>query len=224
MTIVDVTASQATGRAPGSAPYRSRDPEPLARAVVVWVWILTAASLLAGLASAALALGVVRGDTGDLVLLATSLPEFVLTLVAGFLSLKWCYRVQMNAHTLSSGLSNTPPWAVGWFFVPIALLFKPFQAVKEAWQSALAPEAWRSGRPPAVLGWWWALWIISGIVGNLAFRLGFDADLAREIGDGVHWINVAGAALGIPANVLFIGLVRGLSADQASALRNSTFG
>jgi len=44
----------------------------------------------------------------------------------------WQHRAQANAVVLSGGgLRFTPGWAVGWWFIPIANLWKPFQTVRE---------------------------------------------------------------------------------------------
>jgi hypothetical protein len=42
----------------------------------------------------------------------------------------WIYRANANAHALGGDLSVSPGWAVGWFFVPIACLFKPYLAMR----------------------------------------------------------------------------------------------
>ena len=80
-----------------------------------------------------------------------------------------------NAHALGArGMEFTPGWAVGWYFIPFLNLFKPYQAVQEMYQ-ALDPEAgsddWRLlGSVPGFVGWWWAAWIVSNILGGIIGR------------------------------------------------------
>jgi hypothetical protein len=142
--------------------------------------------------------------------------------VTGFFCLKWIYRVSLNAHSLVKGLTITPGWAIGWYFVPIALLFKPFQALKEAWQASANPLAWRSVDTPGVLRWWWGLWLLSSVLSNISLRLGLEAKSVDMlvVTDG---IDAAAAMVGIPLNLVFIQIVRRLSANQVGALSQRVF-
>jgi len=74
----------------------------------------------------------------------------------------WQHRAQTNAIELAGGgLRFTPGWAVGWWFIPIANLWKPFQAVRELWKASHGGVAWQSLRTWPVIGWWWAIWMVS---------------------------------------------------------------
>jgi len=76
------------------------------------------------------------------------------------LVLVWIHRANYNARALgATGLKMTPGWAVGWYFVPIAWFWKPYQAMKEIWQASIDPKHWwRQGGSP-LLSWWWGLWL-----------------------------------------------------------------
>jgi hypothetical protein len=77
----------------------------------------------------------------------------------------WIYRANANAHALGGDLSVTPGWAVGWFFVPIACLFKPYLAMKETWLASHFGGNWGNGEATDLLSWWWGLWILNGVLG-----------------------------------------------------------
>ena len=65
-------------------------------------------------------------------------------------------RVAKNVRALgATGLEFTPGWAVGWFFVPIAGFFKPFQAMREIWKASKNPLRWQEEATGSVVGWWW---------------------------------------------------------------------
>ena len=49
---------------------------------------------------------------------------------------------------------------MGWFFVPIMNLFRPYQVMNELHKTSNLVSA---GSP--VVGWWWGLWIVAGVVG-----------------------------------------------------------
>lgn len=84
----------------------------------------------------------------------------------------WIVRVARNVRALgATGLEFTPGWAVGWFFVPIAGFFKPFQAMREIWKASKNPLRWQEEATGSVVGWWWfgflSMCIVSWLAGNL---------------------------------------------------------
>lgn len=103
------------------------------------------------------------------------LPQIAVFLVTSLIALKWMYRASRNAQAFARGLVSTPPGAVYWYFVPVANLWKPFQAMSETWRISENPEHWKRAFAPDLLRWWWALWLIGTIAGNAAGRLGWRA-------------------------------------------------
>ena len=72
-------------------------------------------------------------------------------LSTGILVLTWIHRANHNARQLGADdMRFTPGWAVGWYFVPIAWFWKPYQAMKEIWLASANPSDWR-GRPVSPL-------------------------------------------------------------------------
>ncbi len=91
----------------------------------------------------------------------------------------WKHRVCSNAYALG-GMGKslnpvTPGWAVGYYFIPIVSLWKPYQAMKEIWCASVDPE-----KSSTALTTWWIWWIGSGILGQVSFRMtlrGGDEDM-----------------------------------------------
>lgn len=93
----------------------------------------------------------------------------------------WIYRAAANVDAASvPGFRYTPGWAVGWHFVPIANLFKPFSAMRQIWNASHGNETGDIDRGNGFLTLWWACWIITSIIANIAFRLSLNADTAEE--------------------------------------------
>jgi hypothetical protein len=95
----------------------------------------------------------------------------------GVTFLRWIYRVNMNLHILSSApMEYTPGWSIGWYFIPIANLYQPYKAMKEIWNVA------NIGKPgdSAIIRWWWAFWIISNIICQIAAKLALKTDNVRS--------------------------------------------
>ena len=96
--------------------------------------------------------------------------------------LRWVFVSNKNARALgATNMRHSPGWSVGWFFIPIAWLWKPYQAVKEIYQAShpdYGAENWSEAKAPGILPWWWGLWLFSGFLGQVSMRLaikGMDA-------------------------------------------------
>lgn len=136
--------------------------------------------------------------------------------VTGIAWLVWHHRAQANLHALGvRGLQYTPGWAVGWWLIPFANLFKPFQTVREVWKASEPSPAWRSTRTWPVIGWWWAGWVVANVIGRIALTLfREDPDTVESLIEGNRWI-VAGEIVTVVTAILAIGIVRAVIARQS---------
>ena len=126
---------------------------------------------------------------------------------------RWIYRASANAHTIAPDLTIRPGWAVGWYFIPFANLIKPFQAMKETWLASHYGINWQAHTPPGRLRTWWALWIITNIIGNIAFRTADKAPEASAICSLIQGV------IEIPLSLILIRIMREISREQ-NATRN----
>ena len=140
-----------------------RDPTALTKWTTNVLYLSMLLSLLQGWEE----VGVLRahGDDSPAVFsalgLAWAFAGIAITLTTGILVLTWIHRANHNARQLGADdMTFTPGWAVGWYFVPIAWFWKPYQAMKEIWRASANPSDW-VGRPVSpLLHWWWILWIV----------------------------------------------------------------
>ena len=85
---------------------------------------------------------------------------FIISIVSGVMILIWIYWANYNARQIgATEMVFTPGWSIGWYFIPIANLWKPYQAMKEIWKASSNPQSWLSQPTPELLPWWWLLWI-----------------------------------------------------------------
>ncbi|MDA0768255.1 MAG: DUF4328 domain-containing protein [Verrucomicrobia bacterium] len=88
-----------------------------------------------------------------------TLAVFVIT--AAFFGL-WLHRVASNALSFNPrALPDTPAMSVGWYFIPIANLFKPYQSMQAIDKASSTHGPHSAAR---LLPWWWALWLLTGWV------------------------------------------------------------
>jgi hypothetical protein len=109
----------------------------------------------------------------DYVSIVVGLVQFILAIITGITFLCWIYRSNKNLQALSGEqMMFSPGWSVGWYFIPVANLWKPYQVMKEIWDVSHK----YASNDHALIGWWWTLWIISSLLGRLAFRMIMDAE------------------------------------------------
>lgn len=95
------------------------------------------------------------------------LTQLLLFIGTGIVFLIWIYRACSNARSLTErSMKYTPGWAVGWYFIPIANLYKPYEAMKEIFELSTRSRFGRS-KSTAIVGVWWMLWIITNGVSNV---------------------------------------------------------
>ena len=97
------------------------------------------------------------------------IPCFILFLI-------WLNRYSKNTHSMArKKLTYTPGWTVGYFFIPILSLFRPYQAVSELYREN------NQNASQSILAWWWAAWIISTLAGKASFKLSIRAKTLSEL-------------------------------------------
>ncbi len=148
---------------------------------------------------------------------------YTLVLIATLICfLKWVYRANSNVRKLGAeGLTFTPGWSVGWFFVPFANLWKPYQAMKEIFKASKSPTDWANQTSPPILGWWWGFWIISGFLGQASFRMSRGAEEIDEL-LVANVLALISDVIDIPSAIITIPLVGILLGMQMSNLRKYT--
>ena len=161
-------------------------------------------------------------ESSDRIVRVVAVLQFVAILVSGVLSLRWIHRANWNARALgANGLEFTPGWSVGWYFIPLLNLWKPYQAMKQIWQASADPADWQLKTTPALLGWWWASWVAYSLLGNASFR----AQMRGEDIDALITTNVItllSDIAAIPLSILFLLLIQRIQDMQARTSSRAT--
>lgn len=123
----------------------------------------------------------------------------------------WFRRAYWNLHQLTGGLQYTEGWAAGAWFIPIFNWFGPYQIAKELFtksEDLLVAEGIteRSSNRFKVLGIWWALWIISSILGSISGQGDKIDDLDVQIIFG--FLGVIGSLISIVAAIFAVKMIK----------------
>jgi len=222
----DTAVTPAAPSAP-IARFDFRDPAPLTQ----WVKALLIVSFLADLIATGSGLmelsllrsidaGSVAGDidtlaeSNDTRQQAIGVVVFIIYVVTGITFLVWIHRANRNARALGAeDMRFTPGWAVAWYFVPIMSFWKPFQAMREIWQASAEPGNWRAVQAPALLGWWWALYLGNQILNQAAYHLSDKID-SVDSALTASFVMTASSISGMPLDVVGILLVAKIAANQ----------
>ncbi len=125
---------------------------------------------------------VADGEASDARQGIVGIMQMIIFIISGILILKWIYRANYNSRQLGAEeMQFTPGWSVGWCFIPIASLWKPYQAMKEIWKASHDADNWKESNVPALLPWWWFLFIISSLLGNVSLRVTLRAEELEEL-------------------------------------------
>ena len=133
-----------------------------------------------------------------------TLPALGIYIVWLVVMLVCTYRIVANSRDrFGEEQMPGPGWAVGYYFIPVMSLFKPYQAISVCTALTYADDP-AGPKTERLLGPWWTTWLVSGFAGTISTRLYLQADYdSMSMFVWAELIGVAGSILGFFA----IGLV-----------------
>lgn len=132
----------------------------------------------------------------------------------------WTFRAMKNLHLAGARqVSMSPGWAVGWHFIPFANLWKPFEGMLQIWRGSMA-EAGRPEKVPAHVGWWWATWIASNFLANIAMRLSGFLEEGPAYDEGLI-VSVLSSVVAVVCTLLLLRTAKDITEAQQTAGRAS---
>jgi len=200
---------------PRTARAFAKDPRTLTAFLKVMLWISVGLAVVGLLSSTiSLASGNATKSSDEEINLFSivegllALVQVIVYITTAIPFLMWIHRANRNARALgATGMTFTPGWSVGWYFIPILNLWKPYQAMKEIWQASANPDAWSNQQIPSLVGNWWALWLLSNFLGQMSVRLAFHAETAQTL--------ITNAIVDICSNAVDVALcLVGTTVDQ----------
>ena len=144
-----------------------------------------------------------------------SIIYMIAYIISSVTFIQWFRRAYYNLHIRVDHLSLSEGWAAGSWFVPIVSLFRPYQIMKELYKETeelLIKERTviDENFTTRFLGWWWALWILSTVIGQFVFRYTLKAESIDEL--TISTISsMVGNIVGIPLALITVKVIRDYS-------------
>jgi hypothetical protein len=227
--------------ASGAAAFAYRSAAALALWVTILLLIATAidaGSVLSNLAQANLLTQMQAGvvfspedlSANDSRQALFGVAQTIVYLTTTILYLCWLSRSYRNLRALSAWRLQYPSgWAVGGWFVPFLNLVRPYKIVRETWWVSAYPEqadaagAGFTPRGNALIGFWWAAYLIMGFFGQIVFRLTLTADSPGEL-IAVSYVGALADLVSMLAAVLALAVVNSISSRQQVAAGRARVG
>ena len=145
-------------------------------------------------------------------------------LVTAILFLRWTLLTKRNADALGAlDLKFRPGWSVGYYFIPIVTLWKPYQALRETFQASHPDHDernWELAPFPSWLPIWWTFWLIAGATGQAQFRMSLRAETLDALLNA-SWMGLWSSLVDVPLGVLAWLVVTRLSPSASGEARES---
>jgi len=128
----------------------------------------------------------------------------------------WIRLANKNVRLLGAkGMEFTPGWAIGWYFIPFANLWKPYQAMSEIWRASRGSPDWKSSEVSGLIPGWWFAWLVANLLGRLSFKLSMKAQELPELKNASIATTIADAA-SVVLSILFLEVVKEIYRRQTA--------
>lgn len=165
-------------------------------------------------------LAVADGEANDKRQRIIAIIYFAVFIISGIIILKWIYRANYNARQLGAkDMKFTPGWSVGWYFIPVFWLWKPYQAMKEIWKASYNPIDRGNTEVSAILPWWWFFWLINNFLGQAVMRMSAGAVEISEL-KNINIVNQLSDVTSIILALITLKLVIDIYQNQIAQLSN----
>ncbi|HCN04956.1 MAG TPA: hypothetical protein DIS79_04990 [Bacteroidetes bacterium] len=140
--------------------------------------------------------------------------QLVVTLTTMITFLVWKRRAHLNVRGFGAeGLKFTPLLSIGYYFVPILSVFKPYQAMREIYKASINPRSWETINGSPLLIVWWTIFLVSLGLDQVALRLLLKSETIDELMFANN-MNIASDVVSILLGAVVLMLVITISRNQ----------
>lgn len=133
------------------------------------------------------------------------------------------HRAMKNLHIMGARSPEmSPGWTVGWYFIPFANWWKPFQAMQQIWDGSedVVSEAYK---PAKLIGVWWGCWVLTNILSNISFRMSLRDFQTEASYETMASIDIVASALSIIAVLCILPLLKIIKGRQDGKILSMSF-
>ena len=157
-------------------------------------------------------------NRSDLIEVTIGSVQIVVSGIILIVFLRWMYRAAANNHAWKiEAITQKPHWSWFNFIIPVWSLFKPYEFFREIWNAVEfnkdEPENWKKLPAPRCLKIFWAMFLISNLLGRATFRLGMKAESVESL-INLDWLCLINEMVDIVQNLALIVLVAGIMERQ----------
>jgi hypothetical protein len=116
--------------------------------------------------------------------------------------LMWLHRAVRQMNALGKDVGATPGWAVGYWFVPLVNLVKPFRIVRSIAEGL--------GGESLPLGAWWAALLLARSLGRIEGRMAMKNGLGGPTPIEAYMVGLGSSICTVVAAILCVRIVREL--------------
>ncbi|WP_445716547.1 DUF4328 domain-containing protein [Flavobacterium sp.] len=147
---------------------------------------------------------------------------FITMITSAVFFIQWFRRAYYNLQVRTGSCEHSDGWAAGSWFVPIISLFRPYQIMKEldTKTSKLIGKVTGNEVPTngLVMGFWWALWIITNYIGNYIFKMAFKEETIENYISATT-AEMINSLLGIPLAILAYFVIKNYADKEAELVK-----
>lgn len=207
----------------------------LAETLIWVVLVFELISVFTGYQQLELLLNVKNGRTvtmqeasaNDMRVLIVSVLSLIVAIISWVTYIQWFRRAYYNLN-LRTTCHYTEGWAAGSWFVPIISLYRPYEIMCEIWDKTTEQitNKWGDVPMPAkrwVIGLWWTLWIINGIIGSLFTRWALKQETLDHLILGTR-VEIITSLLVFPIAYLAVRVIRNVSKREEQLRELEAYG
>lgn len=154
---------------------------------------------------------VVEANNSDLRQFILSILQIIIFITSTVFFIMWFRRAYYNLHTKIDPLYHSEGWAAGSWFVPFINLYRPYQIMKELYTETV-DFLEKKGKIITnkyfsfYIGFWWTLWIVSGVLGRIYFKQTIKAQTIEELLES-NKLSMINTAISIPLALITIKVI-----------------
>jgi len=134
----------------------------------------------------------------------------------------WFRRAYHNLQKAGQITEFTEGWAAGGWFVPFMNLVRPYKIMVEIWEKTQRAIPHIIGsRSSQIVGIWWAVYIVSGIVSNIAYRMA-EGNIGMDGLVNASWVHIAADLVDIAAAIVAVMMIKQTSEMEQALYNNIT--